>query len=396
MRNAQNRTQYGMSRIFMLARRVIQQLIADRRTMILILIVPLVILTVMGVLLRTQTNALAVGVVMQDAGATSILGKVNLGERLVENMRDLAGQSSTIGATVQVSTLEPADAELQITAGSLDAVITLPPDFSQHTMDTRELSFPVLYEGSNPMTARILEGLVTRAAVQSLASLSAIASLQLPPLKVQATYRYGSAEFDSLDYLAPALIGMFVFLFVFILTSVSFLRERSAGTLERLQATPIRRSEIVLGYVFGFSLFALIQALIVLVFTVGALQVHYLGSLWAVFAVELLLALMAVNLGIYFSMFARNEFQIVQFIPLVVVTQLLLSGALWPIESMPSWLQPIAWLMPLTYATSALRDVMIKGFALGQIVPQILAMVGFAAAFVLIASQTIRQQARSA
>ena len=101
---------------------------------------------------------------------------------------------------------------------------------------------------------------------------------------------------------------------------------------------------------------------------------------------------MAVNLGIFFSTFARNEFQVVQFIPLVVVTQILLSGAFWPIEAMPGWLQPIAWFMPLTHANYALRDVMIKGFDLIQIWPYVLALVAFAVGLVLLASRTVRQQ----
>jgi ABC-2 type transport system permease protein len=209
---------------------------------------------------------------------------------------------------------------------------------------------------------------------------------------VQATYLYGSASFDAVDYLAPVYIGLFVFLFVFILTSVAFLRERSAGTLERLQATPIRRHEIILGYMLGFSAFALLQSLLILGFAILILKVHYTGNLLVVFVVEILLAMMAVNMGIFFSTFARNEFQIVQFIPLVLVTQIALSGMLWAVEDMPAWLQPIAWLMPLTHANRALRDVMIKGFDLGQIMPFVLALIGFAAAFVVLAAQTVRRQ----
>jgi ABC-2 type transport system permease protein len=142
----------------------------------------------------------------------------------------------------------------------------------------------------------------------------------------------------------------------------------------------------------GFALFALVQSVIILAYTIFGLKVHYAGSLAVVFLVEVLLALMAVNLGIFFSTFARNEFQVVQFIPLVVVTQILLSGAFWPIEAMPGWLQPIAWLMPLTHANRALRDVMIKGFDLTQILPFVLALAAFAVGLVLLASRTVRQQ----
>jgi ABC-2 type transport system permease protein len=152
--------------------------------------------------------------------------------------------------------------------------------------------------------------------------------------------------------------------------------------------------EIVTGYMLGFAVFALAQSLIILGYTIFGLNVHYTGSLAVIFVVEFLLALMAVNLGIFFSTFARNEFQVVQFIPLVLVTQIMLSGALWAVEDMPAWLQPIAWLMPLTHANRALRDVMIKGFDLVQIGPFVLALLVFAAAFVVLAAQTVRRGAQ--
>jgi ABC-2 type transport system permease protein len=170
------------------------------------------------------------------------------------------------------------------------------------------------------------------------------------------------------------------------------LRERVAGTLERLQATSIRQHEIILGYMLGFALFAIIQSLVVLLFTIYGLKVHTMGSLINVFAVEVLLALLAVNLGIFLSTFARNEFQIVQFIPLVVVLPVFLSGALWPIEAMPGWLQPLAYAIPLTYANHALRDVMIKGFNLIEIGPYLLALAAFAAFFVVLSSLVLRRQ----
>ncbi|MBX3081022.1 MAG: ABC transporter permease [Anaerolineae bacterium] len=381
----------SLRRMVTLARRVILQLAADRRTVALILIAPLVVLTVAGVLVRADTTQVTIGIVLQDEGTSMPLGlgTVNLGERLVDSL-------SGVSDTLHVKKVTAEEAEAGIKAGDLDAVVTLPADFSKQTADKRELNIPVEYEGSNPMAARLMEGMFTRAAVQTLASLSAIATSATgaPPVHLQATYRYGSAEFDSLDYIAPVFIGLFVFLFVFILTSVAFLRERTAGTLERLQATPISRIEIVLGYMLGFTLFALVQAVIILAFTIFGLKVHYMGSLLLVFVVEILLAVMAVNLGIFFSTFARNEFQVVQFIPLVVVTQILLSGAFWAIEDMPSWLQPLAWLMPLSYANQALRDVMIKGFTLVDILPHLIALAVFAALFVVLSAQTIRRQAQ--
>ena len=107
-------------------------------------------------------------------------------------------------------------------------------------------------------------------------------------------------------------------------------------------ATPVNRLEIIIGYVLGLGVFALLQSAVVLLFTVYALQIHYQGSLALVFLIEVVLMLVAANLGILASAFAGNEFQAVQFIPIVIVPQALLSGAFWAIEEMPAWLQPLS------------------------------------------------------
>jgi ABC-2 type transport system permease protein len=179
------------------------------------------------------------------------------------------------------------------------------------------------------------------------------------------SYVYGGPSLDTLDYFGGAFVGLVVFFLVFVVTCVSFLRERSEGTLERLMASPLRRGEIVLGYMLGFTLVALLQSLEVPVFALGVLKVHNSGGVLLIFGIETLLALAAVNLGIFLSMFARTEFQAVQFIPLVVVPQVLLSGVLVPVSSEPGWLQAVSNVLPLTYAVNGLRDVMLKGADLG-------------------------------
>jgi len=152
-----------------------------------------------------------------------------------------------------------------------------------------------------------------------------------------------------------------VFFLVFVITIVSFLNERSQGTLERLMASPLRRGEIVLGYMLGFTVLALIQAVEVLVFALAVLKIHNQGNVLLIFGMEALMVVAAVNLGIFLSMFARTEFQAVQFIPLVIVPQFLLSGILFPVRSEPLALQYVSNALPLTYAVNGMRDIMLKG-----------------------------------
>ena len=132
------------------------------------------------------------------------------------------------------------------------------------------------------------------------------------------------------------VVGFFAYFFVFILTGISFLRERIGGTLERLLATPVSRAEIVLGYSLGFGFFATIQVALVLAFVLGRLEipalgpmpafaiglgVHTIGNPLIAYLIVLMLGLGAVSLGIFISTFARTEFQILQFIPIVIVPQ---------------------------------------------------------------------------
>jgi ABC-2 type transport system permease protein len=144
----------------------------------------------------------------------------------------------------------------------------------------------------------------------------------------------------------------------------------------------------------GFLLVALVQAAEVLGFGLLVLNLYNAGPVWVIFLVEVLLALGAVNLGIFLSTFARNEFQAVQFIPLVVVPQILLSGLLVPVSSEPQWMQWISNVLPLTYAVRALQDVMLRGASIASSSVQLdlAVLFGFCVLAVLAAAATLRRE----
>ena len=372
-----------------LALRVINQIRADRRTLALIVVAPVILLTFLGILIRADQGTLAVAVVNNDAGFSLAGADVNLGDRLINVMQSFS--------EFEIRDLTADEAQPQIKAGDLDAVITVPADFTQTVIQTRTLALEVEFEGSNPMIADRLNTMFERVALQAantLALAGSPAAASPSPADadftttLDATYLHGGADYDTLDYMAPAMIGFFVFFFVFLLTCISFLRERVAGTLERLQATPIRSLEIIIGYMLGFLVFGLLQGVVTLLFTVLALDIHYAGNLLTIFVVEALLVALSVNLGIFLSTFAQNEFQVLQFIPLVITTQGLLGGVVWQIDDMPRWLQPIAEVMPLTHATRALRAVMITGDSLADVWGSLLVLMLYAAAVVFLSART--------
>lgn len=178
-------------------------------------------------------------------------------------------------------------------------------------------------------------------------------------MKPEVDYLHGSKDITMFDGLGPVLIGFFTFFFVFILSGVSFVRERLSGTLERLLSTPVRRWEIVVGYIIGFGIFAFIQSIIIVSFSVYILDLYVAGSIWLTLLITCMLSLTALTLGTFLSAYANNEFQMIQFIPLVIVPQVFFSG-LFPMESMNTWLQMLGKLFPLTYGADAMRQVMIR------------------------------------
>jgi ABC-2 type transport system permease protein len=377
-------------RVMAVFRRIIAQFRRDPRSLALLYIAPLAIIALLGwVLSSQQTTAVRVAVVNESAGPAGAVVATRL-----ESALD--GQP---GIVLDRSVADDSTARQALKDKKLDLVVVLPPDFSaqSRTIDLLTLGLNPTGEASAiPAVQKAVLGAVFDAAGAALPT-------------IEHSTVYGSPDATTLDSLAPVVVGFFLYFFVFILTGISFLRERIGGTLERLLATPVSRAEIVLGYSLGFGFFATVQVAIVLAFVLGRLDIPALGPVPA-FAIGLgvktvgnpliayllvfVLGLGAVSLGIFLSTFARTELQILQFIPIVIVPQALLSGFFWPIDQLPNLLQPVARVLPVTYAIDGLRQVMIAGADLSS--PQVLldlgVLVGIAAVFMALAAATIRRE----
>ena len=195
-----------------------------------------------------------------------------------------------------------------------------------------------------------------------------LALIIVAPIVVMALVGFSFGDQQRvLDRIAPGLIAVFVLFFTFVLTGVSFLRERAQGTLERLLTTPVGRADILVGYTTGFFVLAMLQSVIVVTFTLLVLEVNYQGSIWQIWTVLVPLVVVGVSLGVFISTFARNEFQVVQFIPLLMAPQIFLSGVIAEVDKMPAVLEVLAYLLPLTYAVDGLQDIMLRGDSLGSL-----------------------------
>lgn len=363
-------------RTFAITTRLLAQFRHDRRTLAILFVTPIILLGLFSLLFRTDAPDPEVGVV--SAG--------NFGDAVTDALEQADG-------IVVVREPSASAAEERLRDGELDAVLVLPgePD------DAGVLRAELTTEGTDPSVGGAVASVLQEAMVASLPSLlpAGAPAAELPTVEVGVSTLYGGSEdLDTLDLFGGPFIGLVVFFLVYVVTSVSFLRERSQGTLERLMASPLRRTEIVVGYMLGFLVVALVQAAEVLLFGILVLDLYNAGSVWLIFGIEVLLALAAVNLGIFLSTFARTEFQAIQFLPLVIVPQILLSGLLVPVEHEPEWLQVISNVLPLTYAVDALREVMLRGadLAASSVQLDLAVLGGFCVLVIVAGAATLRRE----
>jgi ABC-2 type transport system permease protein len=213
------------------------------------------------------------------------------------------------------------------------------------------------------------------------ASMPAFAKRLAKATALKATFLNGSPDTTAFDFLAPVVLGFLVFFFAFILAGIAFLRERTSGTLERAFAAPIRRRDLVLGYMLGFGAVAAVQTALLQLFVVGAYAAPNASGFLPTLVVDLALAFSALAMGLFLSAYADSEFQMLQFIPLVIVPQVLFAG-IFNLRSGPPWMTFVSELFPLTYAGRALRDLMIRGRSLASVLPDLAALCAFGALFV--------------
>ena len=378
-------------RVAAVFRRIVIQFRRDPRSLALLFAAPIAIIALLGWVLSSQQTLTARVAVVDEAPGPA-------GQLVTSRLQSVL--DSQTGIALDQSVTDDSTARQALKDKKLDLVIILPPDFSAGNRKVELLTL-----GLNPTAEASVLPAIQRSLITAVAE--SAAGVALPTFE-RATV-YGSPDATTLDSLAPVVVGFFVYFFVFILTGISFLRERLGGTLERLLATPVSRAEIVVGYSLGFGFFATLQVTLVLAFVLARLQIPAFGPLPAfalglgvrtagspllAYLLVLILGLGAVSLGIFLSTFARSELQILEFIPIVIVPQGVLGGFFWPVDQLPALLQPVARILPVTYAIDGLRQVMIAGAGLtsSQVLLDLGVLVAIAAVFVTLAVTTIRRE----
>ncbi|ALX66346.1 ABC transporter permease [Microbacterium sp. XT11] len=219
-----------------------------------------------------------------------------------------------------------------------------------------------------------------------------IALMLIAPSLLVGLFAWLFSDQDGVfDRFGGAILALFPFIVMFLITSITTLRERRSGTLERLMTTTLGKADFILGYALAFGLMAVVQAVVTVSFAVGVCGLDVDGELWQLGVVAVIDALLGTALGLLASAFAQTEFQAVQFMPLLVFPQIILGGLFMPRDEMPDVLHAISDWLPLSYAIDAVNAVA-EGDAGDDVLGPLLVVAAFAVGALVLASLTLRRR----
>ncbi|WP_125584057.1 ABC transporter permease [Levilactobacillus cerevisiae] len=362
--------------------RVLKELFRDKRTLALMFVAPILVMLLMSVIFNTNST-------------TNVnVGTVSVTQKLNKEMGDIKH--------VDVKTYDTkADAKKALNDEKIDAIIkkngnnyslTYANTDSSKTaavkmafknavtttsIDQLKSALKKSTTGMAKLQAQLVAMQKQQAASSTATTGTAAAAKQAAATKATSTttatkstsqktpkitnhYVYGDKDTGYFAKMLPILMGFFVFFFVFLISGMALLKERTTGTLDRLLATPVKRSSIVFGYMLSYGILAVIQTIIIVLVTVWLLGIEVVGNMASVVVMNLILALVALAFGILLSTFANSEFQMMQFIPLVIVPQVFFSGII-PLDSMATWVKDISYIIPLKYSGDAVNDIIMRG-----------------------------------
>lgn len=336
-------------RVSALTLRILNQLRHDKRTLALMLLAPIMVLTLLYFILGNANYSPAIAV-------------INAPENYVNNLED---------NNIMAVRYNQNDAQTALQQGKVIATLNMVNGKSYIELDA-----------SNPSKAK--------AVLSALEMAKMKAANARPDLMSEIKYVYGHEDLTMFDNYGAVLIGFMIFFFVFIVAGISFLQERTSGTLEKLLSTPIKRWEIVAGYVFGFGIVTILQSILISGYCIYVLKVVMIGSFLWVLTITTLAAITALTLGCLISTAANNEFQMMQFIPIVIIPQIFFTG----LFDLAPWLNQLGYIMPLHYIANALNQVMIKGNGFSFISVDIAVMLGFSIFFMIINTRLLKKYRR--
>jgi len=342
-------------------------LVRNPRVLAIALLMPVLLITLIGFAFSGEVKHISTVIVNEDRG--------ELGWKLIDAIR----QNDVF--RIKYYANDRAQAEKLIRDGLAKAAIVIPQGFEENVRTVGGYIY-VLADGTDPMSA----GAISSGAQVTALSFSPIIAVRTSNIALfNPTLRY-------IDFISPAIMGTIVQFIPTFLLAVSISSERERGTIEQLIVTPIGGFDILLGKILVYAAIGFLDALFVLVISVFLFNLVVRGSMLLVVVFILVFLAACLGLATFVSALSKNQIQAVQSIMPTIYPTIFLSGVFYPIESMPEYVRPFSYFVPLTYMNHALRSVMIKGVGIEAVAMDLLALSLYATIMLLLALATFKKK----
>ena len=358
--------------IFALIRKEFIQLLREPRLVAFILFMPIVLTTLFGFALKLEPDNVRMAYVNKDPSMFSNLIETNIWNE---------------GYFKLYPVEELSDIRDEIRLGHARAGLYIPPDFSAELIENNQPRIQLFIDGSMPSLATAMDNNSSAITDEAVTADMYFSDPDAPPTVIAQDPFYLDIELlfnpDKIEtwFFLPGVVGILIMQVALILTSTTIVREREGNTLEQLLVSPMTRSQFILGKIIPYALISLADFYAIL------------GFSWLVFdlpapnshAVLLLLALTylaaLISMGLAISTVSQTQQQAIFISIFVLIPSILLSGFIFPIEAMPAYIQPVAYIIPFTYFVDIIRGILLKQNLFAELLPQFLALAAFAVVF---------------
>ena len=367
---------FSFRRTIAIASKTINQFRRDRRTMALLFVVPIIIMLIFGLAFSGEVKNVPIILDNQDVEYLS----TNFGLNLSEALQADDSVDITVGDYSEGIDL--------VERGKFYAAVLIPNNFSESIIQMSmganvTVNLFIYVDATKPLIRASVIGAIHNALDEAMGDMG---------INVVQEIAHGGAEFTGIDVGIPAVIAFVLIFLLVIVGTITVVREKIQGTQDRLYSTPLRSSERLLGYVIGLLLIALIMITLVLIFGVVVFGATVQGNVFLLIFAVTLFGLAHVFLAVFLGNFAQNEMQAIQFAPLTALPSMALGGMLVPIVSLPVWLQPLSYLVPLTYGINLFEGIMLRGWGFAELWLDFVVVAGMCILFFIFAVLTVRNR----
>jgi ABC-2 type transport system permease protein len=384
-----------LSHTFRIAWKDLTELFRNRLGLVLLIVMPLFMMVMVGFIYPSNgtVNNLQIGLVNEDSGFNN---STVPSQSIISGLQQISNQTNIL---VLSNVSSVANIRDMIQRGDLEGGIILPSNFSTSIMTGQQGTLIIVSDESNPQISATIQGVLktvfdemgTAIAQQKVQALNVTNTLAVvKPFNVQ-TQGIVSGNPTYFDFIAPGIMAMTVMMSVMTGLPVAISQEKEIGTMDGMMVAPINRLSIILGKTLGQTARGLIQGVIILLLAVGLFGVTIQGSILLVFGMLLLGVFSFVGLGIVITSFTKDQETAQMLMMTLMFPMMFLSGVFFPIQQMPWYMQDISKFLPLTYASEALRKVMVLGAGIPQISSELIILIIFGAVMIAIAVPVFRR-----